>query len=160
MKSVFHNSQTRQRLENAKEVIMSSGKHHRSDVNDELNVLRWVARMDEQPEKPKMTWRGRRHKLVWDPSSRVWEATTPVFSGLRRGSKQHDSRYWNGGERPCQNIDRQWFWRISRWKRQWKMKQIRWRRIANAVLFENLYGFHTLSYETDTLRWVIQTPDH
>ena len=46
------------------ELIMSSRKHHRSDVNDELNVLRWVARMDEQLEKPKMTRHGRRHKSV------------------------------------------------------------------------------------------------
>ena len=104
MESVFHNSQTRQRHENAKEAIMSSRKHHRSDVNDELNMLRWVAGMDEQLEKPKTTRHGWRHKSVGDRSSRVWEATRRVFRGSTRGSKPHHSHYRNGGERPCQNV--------------------------------------------------------
>ena len=71
-------------LKNAKEVTTPSQKHHRMDVNDWLKLLRWVGRMDEWQE-PKPIRHGRRPKSVWDPSSRVWEATTPVFSGVDEG---------------------------------------------------------------------------
>ena len=43
---------------------------------------------------------GRRHKWVWDPSSRVWEARSRVFRWSTPGSRSHRSRYENGGEWP------------------------------------------------------------
>ena len=49
-------------------------------------------------------WRhGRRHKSVWDPWRRVWEATRRVLEGLTTGSRRHRSRYGNGDER-CNQI--------------------------------------------------------
>ena len=49
----------------------------------------------------KMTRHGRRNKSVWNPSSRVWEATTRAFWGSTRGSRTHRSRYGNRDERRC-----------------------------------------------------------
>ena len=55
-------------------------------------------------QKRKWARHGRRPKLVWGPSSRVWEATRRVFSGVRRGSRTNRPWYWNGDEWWCQNV--------------------------------------------------------
>ena len=51
--------------------------------------------------RPDMTRHGRRHKSVWGPSRRVWEATTTVFRGSTRVSRAHRSHYQNGDDRQC-----------------------------------------------------------
>ena len=47
----------------------------------------------------KTTRHGRRHKSVWDPSRRVWEAMTTGFGGSTRGSRTHRFCSENGDER-------------------------------------------------------------
>ena len=84
-------------LEGHKEVPRRSEGHH-----DRCRVMGFDGGCRHL--EGRLTRHGRRHKSVREPSSRVWEATRRVFSGLTRGSRRHRSRYENGDEWAGQKV--------------------------------------------------------
>ena len=105
-------------------LVWDYNKHHHKHLLTAFTVFQTVMTTSERGSWrdvlwtnwvfwTKMTRHGGRHKSVWDLSRRVWEATRGVYSGSTRGSRRHRSRYWNGGERPCQFVSRSVFLRES-----------------------------------------------
>ena len=82
---------------------------HHENITGRMGIVKWKCwdgscDWDESQEEQKPTRHGRLHKLVREGSSRVWEATTTVFSGSTRVSRSLRSRYENVYEWRGQNV--------------------------------------------------------